>query len=200
MCCPTASSRYLIAEGSYEGGANPHAGMVAQATPTSTSTTSSAPCRNRSGHASAYAANGFESYKAEIAPPSRPIRAAIRSTPPREALAGDPRRGGFFLFWPRIFRSQGGLDLARSTPTAGSPQQCAVIIDLTATIDVPGDSFPKAGLAKTAQQVARERHRLWRRVVCGFRFLDTRGRCRLILILLKVTSQTIGHGTDGKKH
>jgi manganese/iron transport system substrate-binding protein len=180
-----------IAEGAYEGRANPHAWMSPGNAMIYIDNIVRALSETDPANADAYAANGAR-YKTEIAATFAPIRAAI------EALPEDRRwlvsSEAAFSYLAADFGLREAAIWAINADSQGSPQQVRRIIDLIRDNEVPVIFSESTVSPKAAQQVARETGIAYGGVLYVDSLSTPDGPVPTYLDLLKVTSQTIVNG------
>lgn len=181
----------LIADGAYEGRANPHAWMSPGTAMIYIDNIVRALSETDPDNAAAYAANG-EAYKAEIEAAFTPIHAAI------EALPEDQRwlvsSEAAFSYLARDFGLKEAAIWSINADSQGSPQQVRRIIDLIRDNNVPVIFSESTVSPKPAQQVARETGIAYGGVLYVDSLSTPDGPVPTYIDLLKVTSQTIVTG------
>ena len=185
----------MIAEGSYEGRANPHAWMSPENAIIYIDNIVRALSDTDPDNADAYAANG-ESYKTEIAATFEPIRAAIEALPEEKRWLVTSEAA--FSYLAKDFGLKEASIWAINADSQGSPQQVRRIIDLIRDNDVPVIFSESTVSPKPAQQVARETDIAYGGVLYVDSLSTPDGPVPTYLDLLRVTSETIVTGLTAK--
>ena len=180
-----------IAEGSYEGRANPHGWMSPGNANIYIDNIVTALSETDPDNADAYAANG-ESYKAEIAATFAPIRAAIEALPKEKRWLVSSEAA--FSYLAADFGLKEASIWAINADSQGSPQQVRRIIDLIRDNDIPVIFSESTVSPKPAQQVARETGIAYGGVLYVDSLSTPDGPVPTYLDLLRVTSETIVSG------
>lgn len=181
----------MIAEGSYEGRANPHGWMSPGNANIYIDNIVRALSETDPDNADAYATNG-ESYKAEIAATFAPIRAAIEAVPEEKRWLVSSEAA--FSYLAKDFGLREASIWAINADSQGSPQQVRRIIDLIRGNEIPVIFSESTVSPKPAQQVARETGIAYGGVLYVDSLSPPDGPVPTYLDLLKVTSQTIVTG------
>ncbi|KJS20403.1 MAG: iron ABC transporter substrate-binding protein [Hoeflea sp. BRH_c9] len=181
----------MIAEGAYEGRANPHAWMSPGNAMIYIDNIVAALSDTDPDNAAAYAANG-ESYKAEITATFEPIRAALAELP--ESRRWLVSSEAAFSYLAVDFGLKEAAIWAINADSQGSPQQVRRIIDLINDNQIPVIFSESTVSPKPAEQVARETGIAYGGVLYVDSLSTPDGPVPTYLDLLKVTSQTIVTG------
>ena len=181
----------MIAEGAYEGRANPHGWMSPGNAMIYIDNIVRALSETDPDNADAYAANG-ETYKAEIAATFAPIRAAIEALPEQKRWLVSSEAA--FSYLARDFGLKEAAIWAINADSQGSPQQVRKIIDLIRDNDIPVIFSESTVSPKPAQQVARETGIAYGGILYVDSLSTPDGPVPTYIDLLKVTSQTIVTG------
>ena len=180
-----------IAEGAYEGRANPHAWMGADAAMVYVDNIARALSDADPGNAATYAANA-EAYKAEIRAVLDPVRARIAALPEERRWLVTCE--GAFSYLARDF----GLNELYLWPinadAVGTPQQVRRVIDAVRAHDVPAVFCESTVNTDPARQVARETGAEYGGVLYVDSLSEADGPVPTYLDLLRVTSQTVADG------
>ena len=185
----------MIAEGAYEGRANPHGWMSPGNANIYIDNIVHALSETDPDNASAYAANG-EAYKTEIAATFAPIRAAIEALPEEKRWLVSSEAA--FSYLARDFGLKEAAIWAINADSQGSPQQVRRIIDLILDNDIPVIFSESTVSPKPAQQVARETGIAYGGVLYVDSLSTPDGPVPTYLDLLRVTSETIVTGLTAK--
>ena len=185
----------LIAEGSYQGRANPHAWMSPGNANIYIDNIVRALSETDPENAAAYAANG-EAYKAEIAATFAPIRAAIEALPEEKRWLVTSEAA--FSYLARDFGLKEASIWAINADSQGSPQQVRRIIDLMRENRIPVIFSESTVSPKPAEQVARETGAAYGGVLYVDSLSTPDGPVPTYLDLLRVTSETIVNGLTAK--
>ncbi|MCY0093604.1 metal ABC transporter substrate-binding protein [Hoeflea ulvae] len=181
----------MIAEGAYEGRANPHAWMSPGNADIYIDNIVRALSETDPDNAAAYLANG-EAYKAEIAATFAPIRAAIEALPEEKRWLVSSEAA--FSYLARDFGLREASIWAINADSRGSPQQVRRIIDLIRDNEVPVIFSESTVSPKPAEQVARETGIAYGGVLYVDSLSEPGGPVPTYLDLLRVTSETIVTG------
>ena len=180
-----------IAEGAYEGRANPHAWMGADAAMVYVDNIARALSDADPDNAATYAANA-EAYKAEIRAVLDPVRARIAALPEERRWLVTCE--GAFSYLARDF----GLNELYLWPinadAVGTPQQVRRVIDAVRAHDVPAVFCESTVNTDPARQVARETGAEYGGVRDVDSLSEADGPVPTYLDLLRVTSQTVADG------
>jgi len=185
----------LIADGAYEGRANPHAWMSPESARIYIDNIVNALSETDPDNAAAYAENG-EAYKAEIEATFAPIRAAIEALPEEKRWLVSSEAA--FSYLARDFGLKEAAIWSINADSQGSPQQVRRIIDLIRDNKVPVIFSESTVSPKPAQQVARETGAAYGGVLYVDSLSTPDGPVPTYLDLLKVTSETIVAGLTAK--
>ena len=185
----------LIADGAYEGRANPHAWMSPGSAMIYIDNIVRALSETDPDNAADYAANG-EAYKAEIEATFTPIRAAIEALPEEKRWLVSSEAA--FSYLARDFGLKEAAIWSINADSQGSPQQVRRIIDLIRDNNVPVIFSESTVSPKPAQQVARETGAAYGGVLYVDSLSTPDGPVPTYLDLLKVTSETIVAGLTAK--
>lgn len=185
----------LIADGAYEGRANPHAWMSPESAMIYIDNIVNALSETDPDNAAAYAENG-EAYKAEIEATFAPIRAAIEALPEEKRWLVSSEAA--FSYLARDFGLKEAAIWSINADSQGSPQQVRRIIDLIRDNKVPVIFSESTVSPKPAQQVARETGAAYGGVLYVDSLSTPDGPVPTYLDLLKVTSETIVAGLTAK--
>ncbi len=180
-----------IAEGAYEGRANPHAWMSPGNAMIYIDNIVTALSETDPDNAAAYAENGAH-YKAEIAATFEPIRAAIEALPEERRWLVSSEAA--FSYLAADFGLKEAAIWAINADSQGSPQQVRRIIDLIRDNDVPVIFSESTVSPKPAEQVARETGIAYGGVLYVDSLSPPGGPVPTYIDLLKVTAQTIVDG------
>jgi len=181
----------MIAEGAYEGRANPHAWMSPGNAMIYIDNIVTALSETDPDNAAAYAANG-EAYKAEITATFEPIREALADLPENRRWLVTSEAA--FSYLARDFGLKEAAIWAINADSQGSPQQVRRIIDLINDNQIPVIFSESTVSPKPAEQVARETGIAYGGVLYVDSLSTPDGPVPTYLDLLKVTSQTIVTG------
>ncbi|WP_420408228.1 metal ABC transporter substrate-binding protein [Hoeflea sp.] len=180
-----------IAEGAYEGRANPHAWMSPANAMIYVDNIVRALSETDPDNAAAYAENGAR-YKAEIEATFGPIRAAIEALP--ESRRWLVSSEAAFSYLAEDFGLREASIWAINADSQGSPQQVRRIIDLIRNNDIPVIFSESTVSPEPAQQVARETGIAYGGVLYVDSLSLPDGPVPTYIDLLKVTAETIVDG------
>lgn len=180
-----------IAEGAYEGRANPHGWMSPGNAMIYIDNIVRALSETDPDNADAYAANGAR-YKDEITATFAPIRAQIEALP--ESRRWLVSSEAAFSYLAADFGLKEASIWAINADSQGSPQQVRRIIDLIRDNDIPVIFSESTVSPKPAEQVARETGIAYGGILYVDSLSTPDGPVPTYLDLLRVTSQTIVNG------
>ena len=184
-----------IAEGAYEGKANPHAWIGPQAALRYVDNIRDALARHDPANAEAYAANA-EAYKAKIAATIEPLRARIAAIPDSRRwlvtcegafsyLAADLGLKELYL-WPM------------NADAVGTPQQVRRVIDTVRRESIPAVFCESTVNTDPARQVARETGAAYGGELYVDSLSEPDGPVPTYLDLLRVTVERVADGLEGR--
>lgn len=180
-----------IAEGAYEGRANPHAWMSPANAMIYVDNIVRALSETDPDNAGAYAENGAR-YKDEIEATFGPIRSAIQALP--ESRRWLVSSEAAFSYLAQDFGLREASIWAINADSQGSPQQVRRIIDLIRDNDIPVIFSESTVSPEPAQQVARETGIAYGGVLYVDSLSLPDGPVPTYIDLLKVTAETIVEG------
>lgn len=184
-----------IAEGSYEGRANPHAWIGADAAMVYVDNIRDALSAADPANAETYEANAAR-YKAEIAAVLAPVRARIEALP-EEARWLVTCEGAFSY----LARDLGLKELylwPMNTDAVGTPQQVRRVIDGVRQHDIPVVFCESTVNTDPARQVARETGARYGGELYVDSLSEADGPVPTYLDLLRVTAETVADGLSGE--
>lgn len=180
-----------IAEGAYEGRANPHAWMSPANAMIYVDNIVRALSETDPDNAGAYAENGAR-YKDDIEATFAPIRSAIEALP--ESRRWLVSSEAAFSYLAQDFGLREASIWAINADSQGSPQQVRRIIDLIRDNDIPVIFSESTVSPEPAQQVARETGIAYGGVLYVDSLSLPDGPVPTYIDLLKVTAETIVQG------
>lgn len=183
-----------ITEGAYEGRANPHAWIGADAAMIYVDNIRDALSGADPDNAATYAANA-ESYKAEIRAVLEPLRARLADIP-------EDRRWlvtceGAFSYLARDFGLREMYLWPMNADAVGTPQQVRRVIDGVRDNDIPVVFCESTVNTDPAKQVARETGVRYGGELYVDSLSEAGGPVPTYLDLLRVTSETVANGLTG---
>lgn len=183
-----------IAEGSYEGLANPHAWMGLSNALIYVDNIRDALSEADPANAAIYAANA-EAYKAEIEAVIAPLRDRVLAIP--EAQRWLVTCEGAFSYLAADFGMQELYLWPMNADQTGTPQQIRAVIDGVRDNNIPVVFCESTVNTSPAEQVARETGADYGGVLYVDSLSEADGAVPTYLDLLRVTSETIAAGLDG---
>ena len=180
-----------IAEGAYEGKANPHAWIGPDAALVYVDNIRDALAKADPGNAEVYAANA-EAYKAKIAATVEPLRARIAAIP--EARRWLATCEGAFSYLARDLGLREIYLWPMNADAVGTPQQVRRVIDTVRENDVPAVFCESTVNTAPAEQVARETGAAYGGVLYVDSLSEADGPVPTFLDLLRVTGETVANG------
>jgi len=180
-----------IAEGAYEGKANPHAWMGVDNAMVYVDNIARAFAEHDPDNADAYRANA-EAYKGEIRDTVEPLRERIGSIP--EAQRWLVTCEGAFSYLARDFGLQELYLWPMNADQVGTPQQVRGVIDGVSEHDIPVVFCESTVNTSPAEQVARETGAAYGGVLYVDSLSEPGGPVPTYLDLLRVTSRTVVEG------
>jgi manganese/iron transport system substrate-binding protein len=182
-----------IAEGTYEGRANPHAWMGLAEAEIYVDNIAAALAEHDPGNAETYRANA-EAYKAEIEATLGPLRERIQAIP-------EDRRWlvtceGAFSYLARDFGMHELYLWPINADQTGTPQQVRAVIDGVREHEVPAVFCESTINTAPAEQVARETGAAFGGVLYVDSLSEADGPVPTYLDLLEVTARTIAEGLE----
>ena len=184
-----------IAEGSYEGLANPHAWMGLANALVYVDNIEAALSAADPANAAIYAANAAR-YKAEIEAVIAPLRDRVLAIP--EAQRWLVTCEGAFSYLAADFGMRELYLWPMNADQTGTPQQIRGVIDGVRANDIPVVFCESTVSTAPAEQVARETGAAYGGVLYVDSLSAADGPVPSYLDLLRVTSQTIADGLDGE--
>ena len=184
-----------IAEGSYEGLANPHAWMGLANALVYVDNIQAALSAADPANAAIYAANAAR-YKAEIEAVIAPLRDRVLAIP--EAQRWLVTCEGAFSYLAADFGMRELYLWPMNADQTGTPQQIRGVIDGVRANDIPVVFCESTVSTAPAEQVARETGAAYGGVLYVDSLSAADGPVPSYLDLLRVTSQTIADGLDGE--
>lgn len=180
-----------IAEGSYEGQANPHAWMGLDNALVYVDNIAAAFAEYDPENAETYMANA-ESYKTEIRDTIEPLRDQIAQIPADQRWLVTCE--GAFSYLARDFGMKELYLWPMNADQIGTPQQVRAVIDGVRENDIPVVFCESTVNTSPAEQVARETGAAYGGVLYVDSLTEADGEVPTYLDLLRVTSQTIADG------
>ena len=180
-----------IAEGAYEGKANPHAWIGPDAALVYVDNIRDALAKADPANAEVYAANA-EAYKAKIASTVEPLRARIAAIP--EARRWLATCEGAFSYLARDLGLREIYLWPMNADAVGTPQQVRRVIDTVRENDVPAVFCESTVNTAPAEQVARETGAAYGGVLYVDSLSEADGPVPTFLDLLRVTGETVANG------
>ncbi|WP_299813500.1 metal ABC transporter substrate-binding protein [uncultured Jannaschia sp.] len=185
-----------IAEGAYEGRANPHAWMGADAAMVYVDNIRDALSEVDPSNAETYAANA-EAYKAKIAATLEPIRAELAAIPEERRWLVTCE--GAFSYLARDLGLREMFLWPMNTDAVGTPQQVRRVIDGVRDHDIPVVFCESTVNTDPARQVARETGAAYGGELYVDSLSEADGPVPTYLDLLRVTSETVARGLTGAR-
>ncbi len=180
-----------IAEGSYEGKANPHAWMGLDNALVYVDNIAAAFAEYDPENAETYMANA-ESYKTEIRDTIEPLRDQIAQIPADQRWLVTCE--GAFSYLARDFGMKELYLWPMNADQIGTPQQVRAVIDGVRENDIPVVFCESTVNTSPAEQVARETGAAYGGVLYVDSLTEADGEVPTYLDLLRVTSQTVAEG------
>lgn len=180
-----------IAEGSYEGQANPHAWMGLKNAGVYVDNIAAAMAEQDPDNAEAYKANAI-AYKQQISDTIEPLRLQIAEIP--EAQRWLVTCEGAFSYLARDFGMKELYLWPMNADQIGTPQQVRSVIDGVRDNDIPVVFCESTVNTSPAEQVARETGAAYGGVLYVDSLSKLEGPVPTYLDLLRVTSQTVADG------
>lgn len=183
-----------IAQGAYEGKANPHAWMGLDNAQVYVDNIAAALSAHDPDNAETYEANAA-AYKQELRDTLEPLRAQIAEIPEDKRWLVTCE--GAFSYLARDFGMKELYLWPMNADQTGTPQQVRSVIDGVKTHDIPAVFCESTVNTAPAEQVARETGAEYGGVLYVDSLSEADGPVPTYLDLLKVTSQTIADGLTG---
>ncbi|MAE92886.1 MAG: iron ABC transporter substrate-binding protein [Pelagibaca sp.] len=183
-----------IAQGAYEGKANPHAWMGLDNAQVYVDNIAAALSAHDPDNAETYEANAA-AYKQELRDTLEPLRAQIAEIPEEKRWLVTCE--GAFSYLARDFGMKELYLWPMNADQTGTPQQVRSVIDGVKTHDIPAVFCESTVNTAPAEQVARETGAEYGGVLYVDSLSEADGPVPTYLDLLKVTSQTIADGLTG---
>ncbi|MDQ0313684.1 metal ABC transporter substrate-binding protein [Amorphus orientalis] len=183
-----------IAEGAYEGKANPHAWMGLDNAMVYVDNLVAAFSEHDPDNAATYEANGA-AYKDEIRATIQPLRDAIAKLPEDKRWLVTCE--GAFSYLARDFGLNELYLWPMNTDQVGTPQQVRKVIDGVRNNDIPVVFCESTVSTRPAEQVARETGARYGGELYVDSLSDAGGPVPTYLDLLRVTSETVVNGLTG---
>ena len=183
-----------IAQGAYEGKANPHAWMGLDNAQVYVDNIAAALSEHDPDNAETYEANAA-AYKQELRDTLEPLRAQIAEIPEDKRWLVTCE--GAFSYLARDFGMKELYLWPMNADQTGTPQQVRSVIDGVKTHDIPAVFCESTVNTAPAEQVARETGAEYGGVLYVDSLSEADGPVPTYLDLLKVTSQTIADGLTG---
>lgn len=183
-----------IAQGAYEGKANPHAWMGLDNAQVYVDNIAAALSEHDPDNAETYEANAA-AYKQELRDTLEPLRAQIAEIPEDKRWLVTCE--GAFSYLARDFGMKELYLWPMNADQTGTPQQVRSVIDGVKTHDIPAVFCESTVNTAPAEQVARETGADYGGVLYVDSLSEADGPVPTYLDLLKVTSQTIADGLTG---
>ncbi|WP_277988621.1 metal ABC transporter substrate-binding protein [Salipiger bermudensis] len=183
-----------IAQGAYEGKANPHAWMGLDNAQVYVDNIAAALSEHDPDNAETYEANAA-AYKQELRDTLEPLRAKIAEIPEDKRWLVTCE--GAFSYLARDFGMKELYLWPMNADQTGTPQQVRAVIDGVKTHEIPAVFCESTVNTAPAEQVARETGADYGGVLYVDSLSDADGPVPTYLDLLKVTSQTIADGLTG---
>ena len=184
-----------IAEGSYEGLANPHAWMGLSNALIYVDNIRDALSSADPANAEIYAANA-EAYKAEIEAVIAPLRDRVLAIPEEQRWLVTCE--GAFSYLAADFGMQELYLWPMNADQTGTPQQIRAVIDGVRDNEIPVVFCESTVNTAPAEQVARETGAAYGGVLYVDSLSEAEGPVPSYLDLLRVTAETIADGLDGR--
>lgn len=186
-----------IAEGSYEGLANPHAWMGLQNAGVYVDNIADAFAKYDPDNADAYQANAV-AYKQQISDTIEPLREQIAEIP--EAQRWLVTCEGAFSYLARDFGMKELYLWPMNADQIGTPQQVRSVVDGVRDNEIPVVFCESTVNTSPAKQVARETGAVYGGVLYVDSLSAADGPVPTYLDLLRVTSQTVADGLTNNLH
>lgn len=183
-----------IATGAYEGKANPHAWIGADAAMIYVDNIAAAMAGADPDNAETYAANA-ESYKAEIRAVLEPLRARLAEIPEEDRWLVTCE--GAFSYLARDFGLKELYLWPMNADAVGTPQQVRRVIDGVRDNNIPVVFCESTVNTDPAKQVARETGAKYGGELYVDSLSEAGGPVPTYLDLLRVTSETVANGLTG---
>ena len=183
-----------IAQGAYEGKANPHAWMGLDNAQVYVDNIAAALSEHDPDNAETYEANAA-AYKQELRDTLEPLRAQIAEIPEDKRWLVTCE--GAFSYLARDFGMKELYLWPMNADQTGTPQQVRAVIDGVKTHEIPAVFCESTVNTAPAEQVARETGADYGGVLYVDSLSEADGPVPTYLDLLKVTSQTIADGLIG---
>ncbi|MCA1286873.1 metal ABC transporter substrate-binding protein [Salipiger bermudensis] len=183
-----------IAQGAYEGKANPHAWMGLDNAQVYVDNIAAALSEHDPDNDETYEANAA-AYKQELRDTLEPLRAQIAEIPEDKRWLVTCE--GAFSYLARDFGMKELYLWPMNADQTGTPQQVRAVIDGVKTHEIPAVFCESTVNTAPAEQVARETGADYGGVLYVDSLSDADGPVPTYLDLLKVTSQTIADGLTG---
>ncbi len=183
-----------IAQGAYEGKANPHAWMGLDNAQVYVDNIAAALSEHDPDNAETYEANAA-AYKQELRDTLEPLRAQIAEIPEDKRWLVTCE--GAFSYLARDFGMKELYLWPMNADQTGTPQQVRSVIDGVKTHEIPAVFCESTVNTAPAEQVARETGADYGGVLYVDSLSEADGPVPTYLDLLKVTSQTIADGLTG---
>ncbi|WP_335949071.1 MULTISPECIES: metal ABC transporter substrate-binding protein [Salipiger] len=183
-----------IAQGAYEGKANPHAWMGLDNAQVYVDNIAAALSEHDPDNAETYEANAA-AYKQELRDTLEPLRAQIAEIPEDKRWLVTCE--GAFSYLARDFGMKELYLWPMNADQTGTPQQVRAVIDGVKTHGIPAVFCESTVNTAPAEQVARETGADYGGVLYVDSLSEADGPVPTYLDLLKVTSQTIADGLGG---
>jgi manganese/iron transport system substrate-binding protein len=186
-----------IAEGAYEGKANPHAWMGLDSALVYVDNIAAAFAEHDPDNAETYRANA-ETYKDELRATIEPLRERIAQIPPEDRWLVTCE--GAFSYLARDFGMKELYLWPMNADQVGTPQQVRKVIDGVRENDIPVVFCESTVNTAPAEQVARETGANYGGVLYVDSLSEPDGPVPTYLDLLRVTSQTVADGLATTKN
>ena len=183
-----------ITAGAYEGKANPHAWIGADAAMIYVDNIRNALSEHDPANAAVYAANA-ESYKAQINATLDPLRDQIMAIPEEDRWLVTCE--GAFSYFARDFGMKELYLWPMNADQTGTPQQVRAVIDGVRDNDIPVVFCESTVNTSPAEQVARETGAAYGGVLYVDSLSTADGPVPTYLDLLRVTAETVVDGLTG---
>ncbi len=183
-----------ITAGAYEGKANPHAWVGADAAMIYVDNIRNALSEHDPANAAVYAANA-ESYKAQINATLDPLRDQIMAIPEEDRWLVTCE--GAFSYFARDFGMKELYLWPMNADQTGTPQQVRAVIDGVRDNDIPVVFCESTVNTSPAEQVARETGAAYGGVLYVDSLSTADGPVPTYLDLLRVTAETVVDGLTG---
>jgi manganese/iron transport system substrate-binding protein len=185
-----------ITEGAYQGRANPHAWIGADASLIYVDNIAAALIEADPANAATYAANA-ERYKAEITAVLEPLRARLAAIPEEDRWLVTCE--GAFSYLARDFGLKELYLWPMNADAVGTPQQVRRVIDGVRENDIPVVFCESTVNTDPAKQVARETGARYGGELYVDSLSEADGPVPTFLDLLRVTSETVANGLTGQE-